>query len=134
MVSNVHYILKDKDNTPLFFPFIPVYNETQGKYMVKSAEYRLLFCFRRSAMGKRSTREKSAPHPDEILAMGRAYKKPQLCNYYCSNGCPLGHEVVPEIEMKELTQITLEMLASLNSIESDKNRLIEITSHKNVFL
>ena len=28
--------------------------------------------------------EKSAPHPEEILAMADAYKKPVLCNYYCS--------------------------------------------------
>lgn len=72
--------------------------------------------------------EKTAPHPEEILAMGKAYKKPLLCNYYCSKGCPIGQEMVPEIEVKELTQITLEMLASLNSVEEDKNRLIEITS------
>ena len=30
--------------------------------------------------------------------------------------------------MKELSQITLEMLASLNSLEKEKNRLIEITA------
>ena len=30
--------------------------------------------------------EKSAPHPDEIVAMADAYKKPGLCNYYCSKG------------------------------------------------
>lgn len=29
--------------------------------------------------------------------------------------------------MKELSQITLEMLASLNAMEKEKNRLIEIT-------
>ena len=72
--------------------------------------------------------EKSAPHPEEILAMAEAYKKPILCNHYCSKGCPIGKEYVPELEVKELAQITLEMLASLNSIEKEKNRLIEITS------
>ena len=72
--------------------------------------------------------EKSAPHPEEILAMAQVYKKPVLCNHYCSRGCPIGKEYVPEIEVKELAQITLEMLASLNSVEKEKNRLIEITS------
>lgn len=72
--------------------------------------------------------EKSAPHPDEILAMAATYKKPALCNYYCSKGCPIGREYVPEIQVKDLAQITLEMLASLNSVEKEKNRLIEITS------
>ena len=71
--------------------------------------------------------ERSLPHPDEILAMAKCYKNPSLCNYYCSHECPIGQEYVPEVKIKELSQITLEMLASLNSLEKEKNRLIEIT-------
>ena len=71
--------------------------------------------------------EKSLPHPDEILAMADCYKNPALCNYYCSHECPIGQKYVPEIKNKELSQITLEMLASLNSLDKQKNRLIEIT-------
>ena len=71
--------------------------------------------------------EKTLPHPDEILAMAECYKNPSLCNYYCSHECPIGQEYVPEVSFKELSQITLEMLASLNSLEKEKNRLIEIT-------
>lgn len=71
--------------------------------------------------------EKSLPHPDEILTMAKCYKNPKLCNYYCSHECPIGQEYVPEIKSKDLSQITLEMLASLNSLEKEKNRLIEIT-------
>ena len=71
--------------------------------------------------------ERSLPHPDEILAMANGYKNPSLCNYYCSHECPIGQEYVPEVQSKELSQITLEMLASLNSLDKQKNRLIEIT-------
>lgn len=71
--------------------------------------------------------EKSLPHPDEILVMADIYKNPSLCNYYCSHECPIGQEYIPEVKLKELSQITLEMLASLNSLEKEKNRLIEIT-------
>lgn len=71
--------------------------------------------------------EKSLPHPDEILAMADCYKNPSLCNYYCSHECPIGQEYVPEVQMKNLSQITLEMLASLNTLNRDKDRLIEIT-------
>lgn len=71
--------------------------------------------------------EKSLPHPEEILAMAECYKNPALCNYFCSHECPIGQQYVPEIKMKELSQITLEMLASLNILEREKNRLIEIT-------
>ena len=71
--------------------------------------------------------EKSLPHPDEILAMADCYKNPTLCNYYCSHECPIGQEYVPEVKLKDLSQISLEMLASLNSLEKEKSRLIEIT-------
>lgn len=72
--------------------------------------------------------EKTLPHPDEVLTMSVAYKKPRLCNYYCANVCPIGREYVPEIKAKDLSQIVLEMLASLNSIQKRKERLIEITA------
>ncbi|MBR4169769.1 MAG: helix-turn-helix domain-containing protein [Lachnospiraceae bacterium] len=71
--------------------------------------------------------EKSAPHPDEVLAMAKAYKNPSLCNYYCSHECPIGKEYVPEVESKALEKITLEMLATLNTLSAEKDRLIEIT-------
>ena len=72
--------------------------------------------------------EKSLPHPDEVLAMSVAYKNPKLCNHYCANLCPIGQEYVPEIKVKDLSQIILEMLASLNSMNKKKERLIEITA------
>ena len=34
---------------------------------------------------------------------------------------------MPEIKVKDLSQIILEMLASLNSMQKEKDRLIEIT-------
>ena len=70
---------------------------------------------------------KTLPQPDEILTMAKCYKKPHLPNYYCSHECPIGQEYVPEIEIKELSQIVLEMLGTLNYIDGQKNRLIEIT-------
>jgi len=71
--------------------------------------------------------ERSLPHPDEVLLMADKYKQPSLCNYYCANQCPIGQQYVPEIKIKDLSQIVLEMLASLNSVSKQKERLIEIT-------
>lgn len=70
--------------------------------------------------------ERSCPHPDEVLVMSQKYKRPSLCNYYCANQCPIGKEYVPEVKVKELSTIVVEMLAYLNSAEKTKNRLIEI--------
>ena len=72
--------------------------------------------------------ETSEPHPEEILAMASAYKKPELVNYYCSNMCPIGQIYVPKVKRKELSQIVIEVLASLNSLDERKNRLIEISA------
>ena len=67
------------------------------------------------------------PHPDEVLLMSDQYKQPSLCNYYCANQCPIGQQYVPEIKVKDLSQIVLETIASLNSMQKKKERLIEIT-------
>ena len=72
--------------------------------------------------------ERSFPHPDEVRTMAEKYKKPDLCNYYCANKCSIGQEYVPEIKIKDLSQIVLEMLASLNAMNKRKDRLIEITA------
>ena len=72
--------------------------------------------------------ERSFPHPDEVLTMAEKYKKPDLCNYYCATQCPIGQEYVPEVKIKDLSQIVLEMLASLNAMNKRKDRLIEITA------
>ena len=71
--------------------------------------------------------ERSMPHPDEVLLMSDQYKQPDLCNYYCANQCPIGAQYVPEIKIKDLSQIVLETIASLNAMQKKKDRLIEIT-------
>ena len=71
--------------------------------------------------------ERSLPHPDEVLVMAEKYKQPGLCNHYCANQCPIGQQYVPEVKIKDLSQIVLEMLASLNTMNKQKERLIEIT-------
>ena len=70
---------------------------------------------------------KSFARPEEVLRMSECYKRPELCNYYCSHECAIGKKYVPEIETKDLSQITLEMLAVLNQLNQKRDRLIEIT-------
>lgn len=72
--------------------------------------------------------EKGLPYPEEILTMASKYKAPALCNHYCSKQCPIGMQYMSEIQIKDLAQIVLEMLASLNSMSKQQERLIEITA------
>ena len=59
--------------------------------------------------------------------MSDKYKQPTLCNFYCANQCSIGQQYVPEIKIKDLSQIVLETIASLNAMQRQKERLIEIT-------
>ena len=70
---------------------------------------------------------KSAPHPDEVLFMEQGYQNPTLSNYYCTHECPIGMKYVQKAELKDLPQLTVELLAALNAIEEEKNRLIDIS-------
>ena len=72
--------------------------------------------------------EKTAIVPEDVVDMARAYKKPELCNYYCTHECRIGKDTVPEVKASSLSEIVLGMLAALNSLDSQKNRLIDITA------
>ena len=72
--------------------------------------------------------ERVEPHPDEILLMSEKYKSPELCNYYCSNQCPIGLQYVPEVKIHDLSQIVLKMLSSLNAVQDNQRRFIDITA------
>lgn len=75
----------------------------------------------------RIEREKTEATPEEVVAMASCYHDPLLCNQHCTQVCAIGKASVPHVELKELSQITLEMLASLNALSFQKERLIEIT-------
>ena len=77
---------------------------------------------------ERIENEKMEPDPWDVVSMANAYGQPELCNHYCANECPIGRKYVPEIKIKDLSQVILEMLASLNSMQKRQERLIEITA------
>ncbi len=70
--------------------------------------------------------EKIIAAPEDIVAMAEAYKQPKLCNYYCANECAIGKQTVPEVTLSNLSEITLGIVASLNSLNYEKERLIAI--------
>ena len=66
--------------------------------------------------------------PNDVLEMANTYKRPDLCHYYCTHECPIGKNTLSEIKPQQLSNIILKMVASLNTVETEKNALIEITS------
>lgn len=95
--------------------------------LTREAASELLACIAPERIEKIEN-ERSLPHPDEVLVMAEKYKMPNLCNHYCANQCPIGRQYVPAVQIKDLSQIVLETLASLNSLSRQKDRLVEITA------
>ncbi|WP_027869831.1 helix-turn-helix transcriptional regulator [Eubacterium sp. AB3007] len=71
---------------------------------------------------------KIIPKADAVIILARDYSAPELCNYFCTSQCDIGKKIIPVIEKRQLSQIVLKMLASINALESDKRRLVEITA------
>lgn len=70
--------------------------------------------------------ELQEPTPYDVVQMADCYKRPDLCNYYCSHKCAIGDRYVPHVEVAELSNIILETIASLNEINPLTGRLIQI--------
>jgi len=108
-----------KENKNMYY----VYREKMG-YTREQASEKMEFIS--ASRIEKIDNEKSIAHPEEVLAMSKCYEAPEMCNLYCSHECPIGKENVPEIEVKDISKLTLEMLVSLNSLDKDKDRLMEI--------
>ena len=66
------------------------------------------------------------PSPDDVVSMARAYDAPELCNYYCTNECPIGMKYVPKARLSDFSQVTIDIIASLNALSEEKDRMIAI--------
>ena len=64
--------------------------------------------------------------PEDIRLMAEAYKAPGLCNYYCSQECPIGQGRTPRVESRALVQIVVETLNGSNRLNQYRDRLLEI--------
>lgn len=68
-----------------------------------------------------------SPYPEEVKAMAVAYNTPELCNSYCAKECPIGKNIVKEVNIDDFDRLTLKVLGSLSDIDSLRNSLIEIS-------
>ena len=72
--------------------------------------------------------ERVTPYPDEVLLMSEKYKSPEFCNYFCTHQCAIGEKYVDELKIEDLSKIVLQVLSSLNSVQKNQSRLIEIAA------
>lgn len=71
---------------------------------------------------------KQYAQPCHVNEMSEIYNKPELCYYYCSNECDIGINNLPPIidTIHDLPQLTVQLLSKLNSLQRDKDRIIDI--------
>lgn len=104
-----------------------IYQQSREECHMTRAQASEAIAFLSESQIERIEYNKATPTPKDVLEMARVYKKADLCNHYCALECPIGQQYIPKIEIKALPQIVLEMLASLNKLYKEKDRLIEIT-------
>lgn len=65
--------------------------------------------------------------PYDAVKLSEVYKKPDLCNHYCINICEIGKKFINPIKPKELSQIVLETIHSLDEMEEHRKRFVDIS-------
>lgn len=69
----------------------------------------------------------TAMQPLDVFAMSKAYNKPELRNYYCTHECDIGKCDAPQVKMDSgIHELLVNMLLSLEAVNTDKVRLMEI--------
>lgn len=65
--------------------------------------------------------------PEDIVALSKAYNRPELRNYYCCHQCDIGKIDPPEVtDANNVHKTLVEMAVSLESVNAKKLRLMEI--------
>ena len=103
-----------------------IYQEIREKLELTREKASEMIGFISAAKLEKIENGKVAVQPEDVIALAECYKSPELCNYYCSQECPIGQQYVPEVHVKDLTQIAVETLNSLNRMNKEKDRLLEI--------
>jgi transcriptional regulator with XRE-family HTH domain len=71
-----------------------------------------------------------AANAEDVVELSELYKQPDLCNYYCSNECPIGRDpdsIISRPVQTELSGIALSLLNSIKKLNDQKDRMVEIT-------
>ncbi|MCR4610573.1 MAG: XRE family transcriptional regulator [Lachnospiraceae bacterium] len=73
--------------------------------------------------------ETQAIHQDDVAILAKIYNKPELCNDFCTNRCQIGQQYVPQVAtVHELPQITMQLLSNLNTLNNERDRIIDIAA------
>lgn len=70
----------------------------------------------------------SAMRPEDVMELSAGYKAPELCSWYCKHDCAIGQVNARDVQLKDLTQVSLETLGALKNLNEIRDRLLEIVT------
>ena len=65
------------------------------------------------------------PSPDDVVSMARAYDAPELCNYYCTNQCPIGGGK-PTLMYEDLSEIAVRLLSAMHFLSEMRDTIYRV--------
>ena len=65
------------------------------------------------------------PGPDDVVSMAKVYEAPELCNYYCTNQCPIG-KGKPTLIYEDLNEISVRLMTSLHMLQKANDTIYRI--------
>lgn len=65
------------------------------------------------------------PSPDDVVSMAKAYNAPELCNYYCTNQCPIGHDK-PTLIYEDLNEISVRLMSAMHLLQNASDTIYRI--------
>ena len=73
------------------------------------------------------------PHPEDIVTMAKVYNAPELCNYYCSNHCPIGQSKGEEpLIYDDLGKISASLMSALHFLDAANDEIHSILADSKV--
>ena len=108
-----------KENKNIYFQS----REEAGLTRAEASE--LMQCVSESRIDKIEN-DRTRVQPEDVTAMAKADKRPNLCNYYCTHECSIGKDTVTELRPSNLSELSLSIFNSLNALNKQKERLMEI--------
>ena len=64
--------------------------------------------------------------PDVVVRMAELYNAPELMYHYCNNECPIGKCIAPNVELKEISCLAIQLSVLSKNPETFVERLMEI--------
>ena len=65
------------------------------------------------------------PGPDDVVSMAKIYDAPELCNYYCTNQCPLG-QGKPTLMYEDLNEISVRLMSAMHKLTQSIDTIYRI--------